>query len=126
MATELELSCLQKLSEQFFYAKLGRNGVCKLFDSSNEYSRVAYKDPATGRRTTATVGRAVVMLRESTVFLQSGFDASHLCHNKACVLPEHISYEPHAVNNGRKTCVNEGMCLGHGQYPDCLVSLKMW
>ena len=35
----------------------------------------------------------------------TGKDISHLCHNKLCVRGEHLSAEPHAVNNARQKCV---------------------
>ena len=128
MASPVEVDCLQKLKDKFCYVKLGGNGFCHIFDtcSTSDYIRVAYMHPSTGRRTTVSVGRAAVMLKEGTVFLSKDCEASHLCHNKACVLASHISFEPHSVNNSRKTCVNEGMCIGHTVYPDCLVHLKMW
>ena len=44
------------------------------------------------------------------VFIQAmditGKDIRHLCHNKLCVRGEHLSAEPHAVNNVRQNCVN--------------------
>jgi hypothetical protein len=43
--------------------------------------------------------------------------ASHLCHNRACVRPNHIVYEPDFVNKGRSGCAGGRWCL---HYTRCL------
>ena len=40
-------------------------------------------------------------------------DCSHLCHQKLCVNPKHISVESKVVNNHRKYCFREQKCIGH-------------
>ena len=84
---------------------------------------MSFRHPATGKVTSATVGRAVVMTELETVNLDKDYEASHLCHNKTCILKSHICFEPHSENMRRKVCVNEGACLGHGVFPDCLLYL---
>lgn len=50
-----------------------------------------------------------------------GLDCSHLCHTPTCCLMEHLSIEPHHVNNSRRPCNSLGYCIGgHGQYPRCI------
>lgn len=66
--------------------------------------------------------RVVFALANPHLPLQTGsYDVSHLCHNRQCVKPEHLSYEPHSVNNKRLACKNEGECGGHRGYNDCLL-----
>lgn len=48
---------------------------------------------------------------------------SHICHNSLCVNAQHISIEPMTINNARKGCKTEGLCLGHDQFPPCLIDL---
>lgn len=52
-------------------------------------------------------------------------DVSHLCHNSLCINAAHLSYEPHPVNMLRRSCVNVGNCHGHGNYPPCMLHLKI-
>ena len=122
-----ERACLKKIRDQLYFSKLGANGVCKLYDSINTdgYIRVSFNHPSTGTRTTCTIGRAVVMLKQGTFYIDKDLEASHLCHNKVCILGDHINFEPHSINNNRKACVNTGWCLGHGKFPDCLITLMM-
>ena len=47
--------------------------------------------------------------------------ASHLCHEKTCINPEHLNLESAAINNRRKICANENRCTGHPGYPDCIL-----
>jgi len=47
-------------------------------------------------------------------------DLSHLCDNPNCVLFAHLSWEPNTVNWDRMACHHNGVCAGHGDYPDCL------
>ncbi len=47
----------------------------------------------------------------------ANIDCSHLCNNKLCVNAGHLSFEPRAVNNARKYCFGEGVCVGHDGYP---------
>lgn len=54
--------------------------------------------------------------------LPLGYDVSHICHNTLCVKYEHLSLEPHEVNNSRQLCKNLSpqKCMGHRPFPDCL------
>ena len=77
----------------------------------------------------ASVQRVCAMIHNGTLELGK-VDASHLCHNKLCVNPNHISLESRATNCSRKSCVLAGVCLRHPKgdgtfYPDCLLSLNL-
>ena len=64
---------------------------------------------------------------------KSGYDISHLCGHKNCILFEHLSFEPHSINLGRVSCHrSRGMhrrCSGHQEcrneehivYPNCIL-----
>ena len=57
---------------------------------------------------------------------EEGMDVSHLCHNTLCINAAHLSYEPHAVNMLRRSCLGAGTCLGHGHgYPLCMLPLML-
>lgn len=50
--------------------------------------------------------------------LHAGHDASHfICHNDACVNPEHICFEDHNVNKSRLCCRIYGTTLPGYQCP---------
>lgn len=53
--------------------------------------------------------------------LNPQFHVSHLCHNKLCILFEHLSYEPKSVNDSRNICKNNGECIGHRGYKKCIL-----
>ncbi|VDI29238.1 Hypothetical predicted protein [Mytilus galloprovincialis] len=38
-------------------------------------------------------------------------ECSHICHQTLCVNPEHILIEPHAINQDRLHCKNQGIAL---------------
>ena len=127
---QMHQKAIELLEKKLLFSKLGENGVCQVYDAQvdkNGYTKLCYRHPSDGKWTTVTSGRAVVMVKkEKTIFLDDKKEASHLCHNKTCVLPEHIVFEDHSINNQRKTCVREGRCIGHGpQHPECLVMYKM-
>ena len=75
-----------------------------------------------GRRISLKAHRAVFAMSQPDVYLMSpNDDVSHLCFNKNCVKVNHLSLEPHSVNNKRLPCKNDGQCYGHYGFSDCLV-----
>ncbi|KAI8521380.1 hypothetical protein Bbelb_011340 [Branchiostoma belcheri] len=55
--------------------------------------------------------------------LDTNMHVSHLCNNKVCVNPGHLSYEEGVVNQQRKNCFSEGRCSGnHPGYPNCIIT----
>ena len=47
-------------------------------------------------------------------------ECSHLCHNTLCVNADHIVVEPHAINQERIHCKNQGHC-SKCHKPYCLI-----
>ena len=129
MAANLDEKALETLKRKLFFTKLHSNGVCLVIDaqaSASGYISLSYRHPSDGRFTTTTVGRAAVMIEKGTVLIDPHKEASHLCHVKTCILPEHIAFEPHAVNNERKICTKQQMCIGHVGHRDCLIDLSVF
>ena len=131
MASEREKICLENFEQKLRQSPgslKAKNGICQLYKdyiSINEYPRLSFRHPEKKNVSSVTVGSMVTMVELKTVSLPKGFDSSHICHNKPCILRQHISFEPHRVNLQRQICVSEGRCLGHGSYADCLVHLKV-
>ena len=46
---------------------------------------------------------------------------SHLCHQKSCIKPEHLTLENNEQNRERDDCVRRGHCVGHQDQPNCLI-----
>jgi len=44
------------------------------------------------------------------VHLTNGYEISHLCHERRCVNPEHLTYEPKLANQQRQECLKFSMC----------------
>ena len=74
-----------------------------------------------GKRIRLKAHRAVYALAHRTLTMTDTMDVSHVCHNKLCVNLEHLSYEPHSVNNNRMVCKNDGECYGHHGFMDCIL-----
>ena len=54
-------------------------------------------------------------LSNKDIVLTESKNVPHLCHNRCCVKLEHLSYEPHSINNQRLVCKNESEFCGlHG------------
>ena len=68
------------------------------------------------------VHRLQFMLHTRNFDLSCDMHVSHLCHYNMCIAPEHLSYEPKAVNLGREKCkhTNPSTCYGHHGYPNCI------
>jgi hypothetical protein len=128
----LEIYCFkmeeayERLIEQ---CKVSVNGQCLLYDgSTNEggYGRIGQN---MGDKWVPVYCHRLSYMKNHPDEHITG-NISHLCHNKVCVLPEHLSHEPGWVNQRRRYCVNKGHCIGHeypnGNYPDCLLHLKIW
>lgn len=109
---------------------LAENGQCRLWiDPSvlHKYGNVCYKHPGSGRWVSfCRPMRLSFMIYSRNVNLPRGFDCSHLCHNCRCINPQHISLEPHYINNHRLKCKNLGRCTkDHASYPDCRLDLTI-
>lgn len=73
---------------------------------------------------TKHVHTVVACCRENEVIDTKLYDVSHLCHNSLCINEEHLSVEPHFVNNNRRACTEKNKCISHDPYPQCKLDLK--
>ena len=104
------------------------NGECIIWQGyksvQQQYGFMNVLSPGERKWKKMTVHRLAYMI-EHPECLQSTIDCLHLCHNKLCINAEHISLEPHGVNNNRKLCVFIGRCTGHHPYQDCRLHLTI-
>ena len=101
---------------------LERNGQCLLWRKSTGsagYPQIKVTAQGWGSRPVA-IHRLVYLLHYGYKQM-TGLHVSHLCHNKLCCEPEHLTLEPGAVNSQRILCKSEGQCHGHSNYPGCLL-----
>ena len=70
--------------------------------------------------------QVIFQINKRCVLNLAGHEISHLCHNKTCLNPKHLSYEPRHVNMTRDKCKNatceEGKHVFNMKYyPPCIV-----
>lgn len=111
-------------------SKLGENGECQLWVGGTERRRnyvmgVINVSFLNGKRRKMNVARLSKMLALKNIEIDSNLDASHLCHNALCIRPEHINFERHSINNERRICVDNKICIHHGCQPDCMLQFKI-
>ena len=91
-----------------------------------EYGQINTKITVGGGWRTLHVHRLSYLIKHNILEPHGGLEASHLCHNSLCINPDHISLEPHFVNNNRRFCKNFQKCTGHGfNYPNCMLNLTL-
>ena len=109
---------------------IASNNECALFKAEHlnkdGYAYIGFRKG--GKTTTASVQRVSLIVSEGKLDLGDN-DASHLCHNKLCINPLHVSLEDRASNCQRRSCVSRGLCQRHPKgdgtvYPDCLLRLR--
>ena len=93
--------------------------------SNRLYGLLSYRDPETNIWKKKHVHRLALMVKLRSMTIPKELDASHLCHNSLCVNADHLSLEPHSINNNRQCCKGYGHCIGHGDFPDCMMKLKL-
>jgi hypothetical protein len=71
------------------------------------------------------VHRPALMIKLRSLSIPKELDASHLCHNILCVNVDHLILLPHSVNNNRQCCKSYGNCIGHGDFPSCMIKLRL-
>lgn len=105
--------------------KSDRNGECLIWTGTPHTSGHGRIGVQNNDRSWKQVGchRIAYMFAHSTSKL--AHDVSHLCHNKLCANADHLSHEPRGINNNRQSCVNVGLCSGHGNYANCMLHLKL-
>ena len=98
-----------------------KEGQCQLWSGQvNKYGYGYIRITFQGKRVKLSSHRLNYFLLNSQS-LAISMHVSHLCHKKLCVKQSHLSYEPQAVNNNRKSCVLNDECSGHHGYPRCLL-----
>ena len=106
---------------------LSANDECMFYKGSSRdregYARMRFRVPGIVREKETSAHRMAKMVQLKTLHLGEG-DASHRCHNKLCINPEHICIEDTKVNNARKVCVARGKCIGHDSHPTCLLDMR--
>ena len=99
-------------------------GACLLWTGEkNSFGYGVLRFSVAGKRVKFGVHRLAYFVEHPDVCLALNNHVSHLCHVKLCIQPAHLSYEPQAVNNSRKSCVLNGECSGHyGFYLLCALN----
>ena len=115
------LSELSRISAENHACIIWQGPVTKV----GNYGLISYKDPDDSRWKKTRAHRLVYMINSGNINLPRDMDCSHLCHNSLCVKFDHISLEPHRINNNRKHCLNSNTCHGHVGFNNCLLDLKL-
>ena len=120
----------QNLSDKIFLnSVLAHNSDCRIWTgsvtSNGLYGLLSYRDPETNTWKKKHVHRLALMVKLRSLTIPKELDASHLCHNSLCVNADHLNLEPHSINNNRQCCRGYGSCIGHGDFPGCMMKLKL-
>lgn len=106
--------------------RVGGLGDCVLWKGgvgSNGYGFIRVSWPEEGSKVERVhrVALMVEMRLTRSQFPGANLEVSHLCHEKLCVNPMHLSLEPHATNQERIHCMQQGVCSGaHHPHPRCI------
>ena len=114
----------QKISDKSIISAVG----CRVWLGSRTtsgygkiYVNVRTLEGSQFQTSNVAVHRLAYYLRNGPMITNISYDVSHLCHNKLCTNTDHLSFEPRVTNSQRTTCVGEGICVGHGQYLNCII-----
>lgn len=119
----------------FFYDKIFMKKKCILThgshllfrnESDQTYKQMQVTLPS-GRKVRYYVHQVIILKKLNVLSMENGFETSHLCHIKNCINPDHLTAEPHQINNSRIHCSRErndcgdmSYCCGHDPYPLCI------
>jgi len=98
---------------------------CKIWTgkpTKNGYARTRTCDKEEKVPSTVFYVHRLVKKDSDRKTLLAGKDVSHLCHNRLCVNPKHLTVETRKQNNERKVCLKRGVCRGHGSRSRCLIA----
>ena len=116
----------QKLRQN---SALSLNGQCVLWSGwtdKDSYGRINVKIENQWKTTGVHI---LAFILGNNVSLESiaGNDISHLCHNRSCVQPNHLSCESRDTNHSRTACVNTNMrsCLLHPHTLNAYVAFEI-
>lgn len=106
------------------------NEICRIWQGpltkNKKYGLISYKDPSDMKWKKKHAHRLSYIVFTKNLEIISDFDCSHLCHNSLCVNVNHLSMEPHFINNNRQHCLNSNLCYGHVGFGNCLLDLKIF
>ena len=111
------LSKLQGTAEGQCWLWMGTMNKC----GSVTYGVIRVKFPGRDKSSPIGVHRASYIVHQKSFIIAKHMHISHLCGTALCCNPDHLSQEPHHINNSRRNCHQESRCLGHGMYPPCIV-----
>ena len=102
------------------------NGVCIVYTGYNQHGYGMIRKTIGGKFFRIYTHQLAKFHQLHINAIPAGLVSSHLCHNKACINPDHIIFEEQLVNNQRNSCKNEGRCKiihldqNGNRLPDCL------
>lgn len=113
----------KKLHEKSY---LAANLQCRLWHNgqrSKSYGQIKVKLPNLEWHSYSPAKLSLII--ELGFIPPPSLDCSHLCHNRLCINPDHLSLEPHGINMQRVNCMSEGVCRQHVNYPPCLINFHL-
>ena len=116
---------------QYSYDHIAANssihGDCLVYGSAGKYHSIKIHHFGPGRQIRLYAHRLALLNKIKELDIPKDLEASHLCHEKACIKMDHIEAEPRHINMARIPCMNERrdrmdphFCFGHPGYPDCV------
>jgi hypothetical protein len=120
------------LSEKILFKSVpAPNSICILWTgnvtSNRLYGLLSYRDPETNIWKKKHVHRLAFTIKMRSVNISKELDASHLCHNSLCVWMRITSaWHPIISTTNRQYCIGYGNYFGHGEFPNCMLQLKLW
>jgi hypothetical protein len=88
-----------------------------------QYSTLTVRFPWETCKKTLYSHRFSYMIFNRVFDLSKDIHVSHICHQRRCINPAHLSYEPNHVNQDRQVCrgIVPAQCEAHQPFPDCLL-----
>ena len=85
-------------------------------DKASRYGRKRFGFPGRARKA-SYVHRIAYQLSRCVVELPTHLEVSHLCHQKRCIFPPHLTLEERRVNQDRRKCMRQNLCTkDHAPY----------
>ena len=97
--------------------------LCSLEGKDRQYSTLTVRFPWETCKKTLYSHRFSYMIFNRVFDLSKDIHVSHICHQRRCINPAHLSYEPNHVNQDRQVCrgIVPAQCKAHQLFPDCLL-----
>lgn len=74
-----------------------------------------------GDNRTTILSSHVVLCNAGNFPTAENNECSHLCHDRGCINPLHLRWEPRMINRNRNHCKTQGFCSGHEGFDDCML-----